>query len=165
MQLEVGFNTRHFNADSDAKTAFRTTGEMDPAMNASSAVSTSLRFTGAAFTNAFFGFEGEAGALVGHPHSNLAGAYGVGGGRGVLGPVRLSAELVAGRRWVRYSLAGIRTDPAKWIAEPRVRADLWLGSRVTFGGAIGATLDDQMVWIAGIDLGLHSHDYDRRGLE
>ena len=160
--FELGINTRHFAA-SEQDVAFRGSGEMDPSLGAGSAVSTSVRFTGAAFRTGYVGVEGEAGALVGLATSNLAGAYGVGGARGNLGPVRLSAELVAGRRWVRYSLAGQRSDPAAWIAEPRVRGDLWLGSQVTLGGAIGATLGDRSVWMAGIYIGLHSHPFDRFG--
>ena len=166
-RLELGVNTRKFSAASEAEqTAFRTTGEIDPALAASSAVSSSLRFTGTAFRDMFAGFEGEAGTLVGLPGSNLAGAYGVVGGRGTLGPAILSAELVAGRRWVRYSLdSGHRSDPGAWIAEPRARIDFWAGPRVTLGGTVGATLDDRLVMIAGIHLGLHSHDFDRRDLE
>ena len=166
--LEVGINTRQFAAASEGEqqVAFRTTGEIDPELESGTAVSTSLRFTGALAYDTFAGVEAEAGHLVGLSGSNLAGAYGVGGARGTLGPVRLSAELVAGRRWVRYSLVHHGpSDDAKWITEPRIRGDLWLSPTVTLGGAVGATLSERPVWIAGIYLGLQSRPSRPRFLD
>jgi opacity protein-like surface antigen len=161
-QLELGFNTRHFAAADPADVAFRSTGqtEPDPSLGEGTAVTSSLRFTGRARYNTFLGVEAEFGKLVGFDESNVAGAYGVAGGRGDLGAVRLSAELVAGRRWVRYELNGA-TDPSKLVAEPRIRADLWLSPYWTLGGAVGATLSDRQVWMAGIYIGVHDKAYDR----
>jgi hypothetical protein len=162
--LEVGFNTRHFSA-AEHNVAFRTMETMDPSLEPSDALSISWRFIGKTLYDTYVGVEGETGAIVHMPGSNLAGAYGVAGIRQSLGRTRISAELVAGRRWVRYALDGARSDPAKWISEPRLHADLWLGDQVTFGGAIGATYGERLVWIAGVYIGLHSHPLDTRGLE
>ena len=171
MSFEVGLNTRHFSPATDAKQiAFRESdtvgaGEAGtPSFDGpggGTAVSTSLRFTGRAPFNTFLGVEGEAGTLLGHHGSNLAGAYGVVGARGELSRIRLAVETVAGRRWVRYGLDGLRSDPATWVVEPRVRADLWLGSQVTLGAAVGATLGDRSVWMAGVYLGFSSSDFNR----
>lgn len=161
MQLEVGINTRHWQPPSDnSRVAFRST--TGPAVVAdepdSTAVSTSIRFTGKTRYNTFLGAEGEVGSLVGRDGSNLAGFYGVAGAHGDLGSFRVGAEMVAGRRWVRYALDG-STDAAATIAEPRVRGELWVSPRWTLGGAVGATLGDRPVWMAGIYLGVHSSDY------
>jgi hypothetical protein len=164
MQLEVGFNTRHFAAASaESGAAFRSTtgeGETEPGLAAGTALTTSLRFTGRAWGSGFLGIEAEFGELIGVVGSNVAGAYGVAGARGELGSLRIAAELVAGRRWVRYELME-KSDPSAMIAEPRVRADLWLAPKLTLGAAVGATLGDRSVWMAGIYLGIHSFQYDR----
>lgn len=160
-RLEVGVNTRHWQPAADnSRIAFRTMEPPDVALQANTAVSTSFRFTGVTRYNMFFGGEGEAGALVGRAGSNLAGAYAVAGARGDLGKVQLAAELVAGRRWVRYALDGTG-DQAMMIAEPRVRGDIWLAPRWTLGGAVGATLSERNVWMVGIYLGLHSSEYGK----
>ena len=163
MQLEVGVNTRHFaEAHHDNDVAFR--GEMttpdDPALDAGTAVTTSLRFTGKTRWNTFLGVEAETGKLLGIQRSNIAGAYGVAGIRSDLGRLRIAAELVAGRRWVRYEVLHA-ADASVLMAEPRVRGDLWLAPQVTIGGAVGATIGDRSVWMAGIYIGLHSFEFDR----
>jgi hypothetical protein len=163
LQIELGLNTRHFRAADPAATtdvAFRSTEEPDAALAAGTAVTSSIRFTGKTAYNTFIGVEGEAGELVGFDKSNIAGAYGLAGVRSDFGRLRIGAELVAGRRWVRYEIKG-REDDSVMIAEPRVRADLWLSPRWTFGGAAGATIGDRSVWMAGIYFGLHSNDFDR----
>jgi hypothetical protein len=161
MQLEVGVNTRHFAAVPGDDIAFRSsTGDTDSSLPAGEAVTTSIRFTGKARYNTFFGVEGEVGEMIGYSTSNIAGAYGVAGARGELGRLRVAAELVAGRRWVRYEIVG-KSDPSVMMMEPRVRADLWLSPRLTLGGAVGATLGDRRVWMAGFYIGLHSADFDR----
>lgn len=161
-QLELGFNTRHFAAADPADVAFRSSEgtDPDPSLGEGTAVTSSLRFTGRTRYNTFVGVEGEFGQLVGFEHSNVGGAYGVVGARGDLGRVRLSAELVGGRRWVRYEVND-RSDPSKMVAEPRLRADLWVSPYWTLGGAVGATLSDRQVWMAGIYIGLHDKAFDR----
>lgn len=162
MSLEFGVNTRHFAAAGpDDQVAFRTTGESDAAVPDGEALTTSLRFTGRTRWDTFLGVEAEVGALLGHAHSNLAGAYGVGGVRQEFGRVRLGAELVTGRRWVRYDLSHQRNDDSLWIAEPRVRADLWLSPVWTVGAAAGATLSDRPVWMAGLYVGVSSAAFGR----
>lgn len=161
MQLEIGLNTRHFAATAAQEgVAFRTTtGEpTTPGLPEGTALTTSLRFTGRTRFNTFLGVEGEVGEMLGRAGSNVAGAYGVAGLRSDLGALRLAAELVAGRRWIRYDLDGTE-DPTRLIAEPRVRADLWLASQLTLGVAAGATLGEHSVWMAGVYIGFHSHPY------
>ncbi len=155
VQVEVGLNTRRFVASGDAQTAFR--GEVDPADEAHSAVTLGMRFTSWMAWNTYVGAEGEVGRLDSLSGSNLAGAYGLAGVRGDLGWTTVSVELAAGRRTVRYSLDS--DDQGKWIAEPRVRAQFWAGPRVTIGAAVGATLADQSVWMAGVYVGVHSLVY------
>lgn len=163
VQLEFGVNTRHFAAaesEYGPDVAFRSTEEPDPALAAGTALTSSIRFTGATRYNTFLGIEGETGYIVGHELSNLAGAYAVAGVRNDIGRLRVAAELVGGRRWVRYHIVGAH-DASVMIAEPRVRADLWLSRRVTLGGVAGATLGDRSVWMAGLYFGLHSTDFGR----
>lgn len=160
MQLEVGLNTRHFAATAAQEgVAFRTaTGASTPGLPEGTALTTSLRFTGRTRFNTFLGVEGEVGEMMGRAGSNVAGAYGVAGVRSDLGALRIGAELVAGRRWVRYALDGAE-DPTLMIVEPRVRADLWLASQLTLGAAAGATLGERSVWMAGVYVGFHSQPY------
>jgi len=165
MQFEVGVNTRHFSTESAASgVAFRsTTGESTvPSAEDGTALTTSLRFTGRAWYNTFLGVEAEVGEILGAASSNIAGAYVVAGARGDLGLLTLGAELVAGQRWVRYDDTNMRTDPSALIAEPRLRADIWIAPQVTLGAAAGATLGDSSVWMAGVYLGVHSIEYDRK---
>jgi hypothetical protein len=160
MQFELGLNTRHFTADR-TNVAFRSmTEQPDLSLEGGDGLTMSFRFTGRTRYNTYLGVEGEAGQMIGLPESNIAGAYGVAGARGALGRFRLAAELVAGRRWVRYEF-GAKEDPSMLIAEPRVRADVWLNGYASVGGAVGATLSDRQVWMAGIYLGIHSNLFDR----
>ncbi|HEY5949104.1 MAG TPA: hypothetical protein VIV40_26610 [Kofleriaceae bacterium] len=161
MQFEFGVNTRHFAADG-SNVAFRTTTDPGTAdtFDGGTAVTTTFRFTGKTRFNTFLGMEGEQGQLIGYSMSNIAGAYGVVGARGDLGVVRLSAELVAGKRWVRYD-GHAETDLSVMIAEPRIRADLWLAPQFTIGAAAGATLSDRAVWMAGVYVGIHAFAFDR----
>ena len=161
MQLEFGFNTRHFAAAHVAEdVAFRSTEEPDPALAAGTAVTGSLRFTGRTRYNTFLGVEAETGYLLGIENSNLGGAYGLIGMRHDLGSLRIAAEVAAGRRWIRYAVVK-DYDASVMMAEPRVRGDLWLSPKVTLGGAVGATIGDRSVWMAGVYIGLHDFPYDR----
>ena len=161
MQLEVGFNTRHYAAAyAEQDVAFRGEQPDDPSLEAGNALSMSMRFTGRTRYNTYLGVEAEAGKLVTIDGSNLAGAYGVAGVRNDFGRLRIAAELVAGRRWVRYE-EPLPADLATWIAEPRVRGDLWLGSQLTLGAAVGATVGDRSVWMAGVYVGVHAFEFDR----
>jgi len=161
MQLEVGFNTRHFAAAHAAEdVAFRSTEEPDPSLDSGTAVTGSVRFTGRTRYNTFLGVEAETGYLVGIDHSNLGGLYGLFGMRHDLGRLRIAAEIAAGRRWIRYAVAK-EFDDSVIMVEPRVRGDLWLTPKLTLGGAVGATIGDRSVWMAGLYLGLHDFEFDR----
>src|SRR5207245_308653 len=140
-------------------TAFRETMPDPAAMAASSATTVSLRFTWRTQIGVLLGGEAEAGELATFG-SNLAGAYGIAGVQGELGPVILTAELASGVRMVRYSLTS--SDATAAVVEPRVRGQLWLSPRTTLGAAVGAALGDRDTWMAGLYLGIHSIDFDRR---
>jgi hypothetical protein len=155
IHFEVGLNTRHFTAiDAGGEnTAFR--GESsDPSIEASAAVSVDLRFMRWLPRNFYAGLEAEVGKLEAFDHSNLAAAYAVVGSRVQVGFATLSVEMAAGQRKVRYG-DGF-DEESKLIAEPRVRGEMWLGPRVTLGGAIGTTLGSRDVWMAGVYVGVHS---------
>lgn len=154
IHFEVGLNTRHFTAVDDAgeNVAFR--GESTAATEANTAVSVALRFTRWLPYNFYAGLEGEVGKLDAFDHSNLAGTYAIFGARGDLGFASLFAELAAGQRAVRYG-DGFDEDRT-YIAEPRVRGEMWLGPRVTLGAALGTTLGSRDVWMAGVYVGVHS---------
>jgi hypothetical protein len=161
MTGEIGFNTRHYDAlAARDRVAFRSTDPMDETADAGTVLSVSLRCVGRTPYNTYVGGEAEAGAMVGLPGSNLGGLYAVAGVRGDLSSVRLSAELVGGKRWTRYALDGSE-DARAWIAEPRVRADLWLGDRATVGAAAGTTLGDRSTWFTGVYLGISSSPFGR----
>lgn len=164
MTLEFGVNTRHYAAVAARdRVAFRSTETPDPGDDAGTAMSATFRFTGRMPYNTYLGFEAEAGAMVGLPGSNLAGLYGIVGARGDLARIRVSAELGAGKRWARYALDGT-TDARAWVAEPRVRADLWTGELMTLGAAVGATVGDRSVWFTGVYLGITSSPFGRWAL-
>jgi hypothetical protein len=158
VEFQVGFNVRQFATTPGAMTAFR--GQVsEPAVEAGIARTISLRFTRMFRHGFWLGGEAETGVLA-EPGSNLAGAYGVAGVRGTIGTrVALAVELATGPRWVRY--ASELDDVAKLIAEPRVRAEVWVYPQWTLGTAIGSTLGGGDVWMAGIYVGLHSRPYGR----
>lgn len=154
IHFEVGLNTRHFTAvEGDENAAFRGEG-VDPSAEAQTAVSVGLRFTHWMPRNLYAGLEAEVGKLDAFDHSNLAGAYALFGARGQVGFASLFVEMAAGQRRIRFG-NGTEED-SKLIAEPRVRAEMWLSSRVTFGTALGATLGERHVWMAGFYFGVHS---------
>lgn len=156
VRFELGLNTRHFAAESREMVAFRSTSPESGTFDGAAAFTASLRFTKAMRFQTFAGVEAETGMLAQHG-SNIAGAYGVAGARGVIGRAALLVELASGRRWIRYGLG--EPDFARWLVEPRVRAEVWVHPRFTAGGAIGATLGDQHVWMAGVYVGVHSLDF------
>lgn len=158
VQFEVGLNTRHFTSAADDQSAFR--GEMDTsAYDAQSAVTMGLRFTRWLPMHMVAGIEGEIGRMPAYSGSNLAGAYGIFGARFDMGSAELSAEMAGGVRSVRYNLE--MGDERKIVFEPRVRAQIWAGPRMTVGAAVGATLEDRTVWMAGVYIGVHSLVYGR----
>ncbi len=153
IHFEVGLNTRHFTAvEGDENMAFR--GEVDPSTEAQTAVSIGLRFTRWLPRNLYAGIEAEVGKLDANERSNLAGAYGLFGARGQVGFASLFVEMAAGQRRIRFGDGS--DEDSKLIAEPRVRAEMWLSSRVTFGAAMGTTLGERHVWMAGVYFGVHS---------
>lgn len=154
IHFEVGLNTRHFTAvEGEENVAFR--GEAgDPSAEAQTAVSVGLRFTHWMPRNLYAGIEGEIGKLDASSRSNLAGAYALFGARGQVGFASLFVEMAAGQRSIRFG-DGSEED-SKLVAEPRVRAEMWLTSRVTVGAALGTTLGERDVWMAGLYLGVHS---------
>lgn len=159
-RLTVGVNTRRFATpvNNDPATAvFRTTTPTPEAVPTEThqAMVASVGFT-MPWQSAYFGGEVETGKLDAEG-SSASGVYGVAGVGGALGRINLSAELVAGRRWLRFASAD--EDLGRTVFEPRVRADLWLSPRLSTGVTAGRTLGDQDIWMAGLFLAIHSHDF------
>jgi hypothetical protein len=118
------------------------------------AITASLQFT-MNVRGIYLGGEAETGKLEADG-SNFAGAYGIAGIEhnnrfGVVG-----AELAAGWRGLRFSYGD--DDHNSMLIEPRVRAQMWIGDQFTLGAAAGAVVGGHGDWMAGIFLGVHSHD-------
>ncbi|MBA3821345.1 MAG: hypothetical protein H0X17_20850 [Deltaproteobacteria bacterium] len=111
------------------------------------------QFTMSTRYHAYGGFELETGVLE-ERGSSFGGAYGVLGAEHVTPAGSIGAELVAGWRGIRA--ASGETDVNDTIVEPRVRAQLRLGSQVTLGAVAGATLGELGSWMAGLNVGFHS---------
>lgn len=155
--FDASIITRHYAAPADTQTAFRTVGPLPEAQQGeSTALTGDFRFGMLDAHKLFAAGEVEFGRLTNHG-SNVAGGYAVVGLRAPVGPTLLTAELAAGVRSIRYDLDA--PDVTKFIVEPRVRAEIWLDSQFTLGVALGTTIDDRSVWMAGIQLGVHSHEY------
>jgi hypothetical protein len=71
------------------------------------------------------------------------------------------APLAAGARPAGEPVRLDAPDTGKLVAEPRLRADMWLGPQFTLGATAGVTLSDQNVWMVGLSLGIHSHEFGR----
>jgi hypothetical protein len=159
-RLTVGASMRQFPAiqEPDATPAAFRSSEPQPTANEGSAQT--ARMAAIAFTmqtplsGVYAGGEVETGAL--DPGSSAASVYGVIGARQRFANLNLGVELVAGRRWLRYI---DHESASMFAAEPRLRADIWLDEQFSLGGAVGLTLGDQTVWMAGVFLGIHSHAF------
>jgi hypothetical protein len=160
-RLTIGAATRRFAApvDNDSAT-FRQSPPPAPELTVPhESVLATVGFTMASKYGTYAGGEIETGVLD-SPGSSAAGMYGVFGVRRAIEAGYFAAELASGWRSVRYSLD---TEPVgKLVAEPRLRADVWLGPQFTLGATLGLTLGDQTVWMAGVSLGVHSHELNRR---
>lgn len=158
--MHFGAGARHFGA-ATGTTEFRTTTDPPREMMTShEAVMGTLGFTMSGAYGLYAGGEAEAGMLD-VPGSNAAAAYGIFGIGREVGGVTLGGELAAGYRTIRYSVDS--DDYGKLVAEPRGRAEVWLGPQVTLGATAGLTVGEQMVWMAGFYIGVHSHEHDRFG--
>ena len=157
---EMGFNTRHFPSDpTKSSTARETPGAMTTSDVAGTSMSIDFRFTMRTRWSTYMGVEAEAGAFAGEAGSNLAGAYGVFGAAIPRRHLTLSPELAIGWRGMR---AGVEADDHDvTVLEPRVRGELWLSPVITLGAAAGAEVTGEHAWMAGIYLGVHSHNYGR----
>ncbi len=157
-RLQLGVNTRRVAATPAppspgvARTASPTEPASEPTMSGATG---SLQFTMRLVPGIYAGGEIEAGPFG--QTGYLSGAYGVAGAEATSSIGSLSVELTGGRRWLRHDV-GADDIPAT-VLEPRVRAQLALGSQVTLGGVIGASaLSDQHGWMAGLYLGIYSAD-------
>lgn len=115
------------------------------------------------FTQRFLGVLYAGGELetgrMNVPRSNFAGAYGVLGMEQPLGPGSLGVELVAGWRGLR--VGSLENEEHFFVAEPRVRGELWIGDQFSLGAALGTTLDERGSWMVGLNLGIHSSAFGR----
>lgn len=157
-RLTVGANTRfHPATPVDDTRSFRTvTPPAKDMLAAQEAKLVAIGFTMASGYGTYAGGEVESGVL-GDPGTSAAAVYGIFGIRRALPGVNFAVELAAGQRWLRYG--GPDGEVGSLVAEPRVRADFWLGERFSLGAAGGVTLGDQTAWMAGFFLGIHSHDF------
>ncbi len=122
-----------------------------------SAVTGSAQFTMQWLSHTYLGAEAEAGTL-GLEGSSFAGAYGI-LGWGSSSPLgSLAAELAVGPRTLRYAIDSENLTSTAF--EPRVRGEFWLSSQITFGAAVGASLDDRS-FMAGVYLSVYSHDFNQ----
>jgi hypothetical protein len=158
-RLSVGATTRHHAATPvDNTRSFRavTTTPEPEMLAAQEAKLVGIGFTMASGYGTYAGGEVETGVLEGES-STAAGVYGLFGFRHALPGVNLAVELAAGQRWLRYG--GPDGEVSSLIAEPRVRADVWLGQRLALGAVGGVTVGDESAWMVGFYLGIHSHDF------
>ncbi len=126
------------------------------ALPATSAITGSAQFTMQWRYHTYLGAEAEAGTL-GLTGSSFAGAYGIMGWGSSSRLGSLGAELAIGPRTLRYSVDS--ENLSSTIFEPRLHAELWLSSQITFGAAVGASLDDRS-FMAGMYLSVYSHDFN-----
>ena len=155
---EFGVNTRHFSSSTPQGVAARTTTPPANDMDVNgAATSLSFRFTMRTRWSTYMGGEAEAGRFAGQDGSNIAGGYAVAGARAPLRLGSLSAELTGGWRSVRDGIDS--PDHSMYVLEPRVRGELWLNPQFTLGAAAGAEVGGQHAWMAGVYIGVHSHDY------
>src|SRR5690349_8380455 len=118
------------------------------------AITASFQFT-MAVRGLYLGGEAETGRLEADG-SNFAGAYGIVGAEHMNGFGSIGAELATGWRGLRFELGD--DDHNALIFEPRVRAQMWIGEQFTLGAAAGAVVGEHGDWMAGVYLGVHSHD-------
>jgi len=71
-----------------------------------------------------------------------------------VGTLSLAAELAGGV--LAYS------EGYDAAAEARVRADVWVLPWCTVGGLVGTSLIRRDEWVAGIEVGIHTHSYGTR---
>jgi hypothetical protein len=123
------------------------------------ATSVSMQFTMETFHGFYSGVEAETGRLDLPGTTNFAAAYGVVGLQQSVPLGALGAELAAGWQGVRYWSG--EEDHDSWVAEPRLRAQLWLAEQWTLGATVGARMsrDGRDDWMAGAYLGVHSHRF------
>jgi hypothetical protein len=119
------------------------------------AYTASFQFTMASKHMFYLGGEAEAGRLEADG-SNFAGAYGILGGEHRSGFGSIGAELAGGWRGLRFTYGD--DDHDRFLLEPRVRGQLWIADQFTLGAAAGAVLNGHGEWMAGVYLGIHSHD-------
>ncbi|MBA3463210.1 MAG: hypothetical protein H0T46_24855 [Deltaproteobacteria bacterium] len=167
-RMQLGFNTRSVATDvpkpefAGGVHVARTTGEPAPTTErfASKGVTGNAQFTMGYRRGVYMGAELEAGPMS-RDGAYFGGAYGVVGADTSSARGSLSVELIAGRRWLRTELGA--DDIASVAIEPRVRGQLLVGPQVTIGGVIGANaVPGEHGWMAGIYIGLFSHDQNAK---
>lgn len=169
-RLTVGATSRHHAATPVEPTKSYRTTTTPPEPQQEMLAATDSKLVGIGFTMAsgygtYAGGEVETGALEGG--TSAAGLYGIFGVRRAMPGVNFSLEVAAGQRWLRYGGFGTRSrdrpdgEISSLVAEPRVRADFWLGSRFSLGATGGLTVGEQSAWMAGFYLGIHSHDFGK----
>lgn len=103
----------------------------------------------------YLGGEAETGRMD-IDGSNFAGAYGIAGTEHASSLGSIGVELAAGWRGLRFSFGDDNHD--SFLFEPRVRGQLWIADQFTLGATAGALVGTEREWMAGVYLGVHSHD-------
>jgi hypothetical protein len=77
-----------------------------------------------------------------------------------LGPISVGGEIAGGI--LAYSWENTPDLHKEGVVEARARGALWLSPWCTIGGVYGKSLLDPNQWMAGVELGIHTHSYARR---
>jgi hypothetical protein len=158
-RMQLGAQARHFPAGQQLPmTAFKATEQ--PTMTTTDshqAFMAALGLTMGMRNGMYVGGELEAGMLE-TAGSNAAGGYAVFGAKLPFGKSSVGAEVAGGYRTVRFNVE--TEDLERFVVEPRVRGEIWLGPRVTLSASAGWTVGDQSIWMAGASIGIHQSDFD-----
>ena len=156
-RLQLGVRGRHFAtaAPADGATSARTAAGATEAAPSIDGVLGNAHFTMATRYHAYLGGEVEVGTL-GTPGSNAAAVSAIAGAEGMSHFGSVGVELAGGWRTMRYSTEG--ENASSYGVEPRVRGEIFVGPQISLGALAGAGLRER-TWMAGLFLGIHSHDY------
>jgi len=109
----------------------------------------------------YLAFDFELSAFASPPTTTTSGLLALlsAGIQHRFGPLTLGGEITGGV--LAYSPATQTDLAAERVVQVRGRADLWLTPWFTIGGVAGESIFGDG-WMAGIQLGLHTHAYGRR---
>jgi hypothetical protein len=164
--VDIGVNFWTFSGLSGGANA-STARSVDSASGSSTARSTDRLITydervGVGFAyGLYLAFDFELSAFAEPPTTTTSGLLALlsAGIQHKLGPITLGGEITGGV--LAYSPETSTDLAAERVLEARGRADLWLTPWFTIGGVAGESLFHDG-WMAGFQIGLHTHAYGRR---